>query len=406
MTVVVAGAGAAGLMAAIHAARAGDRVLVLERTSDGGRKILISGGGRCNVLPSELDPRRFVTDSSRHTMNRLLTSWPIDGQRRFFEEDLGIPLAFEAETGKLFPASDRAREVRDGLITAARRAGAEFRFGVTMTDLAPSASGWRVSVTGAEPIEAKRVILTTGGLSVPQTGSDGAGLEIATRLGHEIVPPYPALTPLTAAPAGHSELRGVSLPVSIRGQWEGETVRSSGGFLFTHQGYSGPAVLDVSHIAVRSRMAGGRGGILVEWGGDDAAGWEDRLKAQSPRAVATVLRHALPNRLADRLLGEFGIPADRTLSQLTRVERRTLVDGMTAYPLPWTGDEGYKKAEVTGGGVELGEVDPSTLESRRTPGLFLAGEILDAFGPIGGYNFAWAWATGRLAGTAGREGRG
>ena len=396
--VIVVGAGAAGLMAAIHAARAGERVLVLEGTADGGRKILISGGGRCNVLPSELDPRRFVTDSSRHTMNRLLTSWPIDAQRRFFEEDLGLPLALEPDTGKLFPVSNRARDVRDGLITEARRAGAEFRFGVTMTDLAPSVSGWKVSVTGSPPIDAARVIVTTGGQSVPQTGSDGAGLAIAGRLGHEIVAPYPALTPLTASPTVHGDLRGVSLAVGIQGRRDGEVVRSSGGFLFTHQGYSGPAVLDVSHVAVRSRMAGGHAAVQVQWGADDAAGWEERLRAQSPRAVSTVLRQALPNRLADRLLEEFAIPADRTLSQLTRAERRTLVEGMTAYPLPWTGDEGYKKAEVTGGGVALAEVDPRTLESRRAPGLFFAGEILDAFGPIGGYNFAWAWATGRLAG--------
>ncbi len=404
MTVVVLGAGAAGLMAAIHAARAGDRVVVLERTADGGRKILISGGGRCNVLPSAIDPRRFVTDSSRHTMGRLLTSWPIEAQRRFFENDLRIPLALEPETGKLFPASNRARDVRDGLITDGRRAGVEFRFGTTVAGVEAAGAGWRVLCTGQEPLPADRVIVTTGGLSVPQTGSDGTGFSIAERLGHEIVPPYPALTPLTAAPAVHAELRGVSLSVGIRGQWEQETVRSAGGFLFTHQGYSGPSVLDVSHIAVRSRMAGGHGAVLVQWGPDDAPAWEERLKAQSRRAVATVLRHELPNRLADRLLVEFGIPADRTLSQLTRAERRMLVDGMTAYPLPWTGDEGYKKAEVTGGGIGLGEVEPRTLESRRAPGLHFAGEVLDAFGPIGGYNFAWAWATGRLAGLAGRNG--
>lgn len=406
MTTVVVGAGAAGLMAAIHAARAGDRVTVLERTADGGRKILISGGGRCNVLPSELEARRFVTDSSRHTLSRLLNAWPIPAQRHFFEHELGIPLALEEETGKLFPASNRARDVRDGLITAARRAGAEFRFGVTMVGLERAGARWRIRLAGQDPVEADRVILTTGGLSVPQTGSDGTGLDLAGRLGHAVVPTYPALTPLTADPAVHAGLRGVSLPVTIRGRWRDEAAESRGGFLFTHQGYSGPAVLDVSHLAVRARMAGEGAALLVQWGDDDKVAWEQRLTAQGRRAVATVVRQALPNRLADQLLSEFGIAPDRTLSQLTRGERRVLVDGMTAYPLPWTGDEGYRKAEVTGGGVALGEVDPRTLESRRVAGLYLAGEILDAFGPIGGYNFAWAWATGRLAGLAGRNDKG
>ena len=251
--------------------------------------------------------------------------------------------------------------------------------------------------------------MATGGLSVPATGSDGAGLEFARALGHEIHETYPALTPLLADPAVHASLAGVSLPVVLRGTDGGRTVVSEGGFLFTHRGYSGPSVLDLSHLAVRSRLAGGSRAMLeVRWTGRDAPAWDERLRSPSRKSVLGALREAMPSRLAEWLLADAGIDRDRDLAQLRRDERLALVTRLTAYPLPWTGDEGYKKAEVTGGGVALSEVTPATLESKRHPGLFFSGEILDAFGPIGGYNFAWAWATGRTAGlgAAGLTGKG
>jgi predicted Rossmann fold flavoprotein len=402
--IVVVGAGAAGLMAAIHAARAGARVQVLERTADGGRKILISGGGRCNVLPAAIDPRRFVTDSSPHTLRRLLLAWPLEAQRAFFETDLGLPLVLELETGKLFPRSNRARDVRDGLIELARRAGADLRFGTAVRGLERAAGGWRVRLDRGEPIAARAVVLATGGLSVPNTGSDGIGLTIARDLGHPIHPTYPALTPLTAEPAVHASLAGVSLEVGLRGRQGKRTASARGGFLFTHRGYSGPAILDLSHLVTRHRLLGEeRPSIEVQWGAPDQKTWEATLRRQSTQLVATPLREWLPHRLVDRLLEETGVPADRTLAQLRSEERAALIRQLDGYQLPWSGDEGYRKAEVTGGGVALSAVDPRTLESRVAPGLYFCGEILDAFGPIGGHNFAWAWSTGRTAGEAARQ---
>jgi predicted Rossmann fold flavoprotein len=179
----------------------------------------------------------------------------------------------------------------------------------------------------------------------------------------------------------------------------GRARSASGGFLFTHRGYSGPVVLDLSHLAVRSRDAGpGRQQLLVRWTRLTDADWEKRLTERSAQAVSTVLRGELPARLADWLLADAGVPSGCQLAQLPRELRRVLIDRLVRYPLPWTGDEGYKKAEVTGGGVALDQVHPATLESRHHPGLFFCGEVLDAFGPIGGHNFAWAWATGRAAG--------
>jgi predicted Rossmann fold flavoprotein len=357
-SVLVIGAGAAGTMAAIHAAMHGAGVTLLERTADGGRKILISGGGRCNVLPMQLDESRFETDSSRHTMRRLLRAWPLAEQRRFFEDEVGVPLVEEPALRKVFPASHKARDVRDGLLALAARHGVRRRFSAHVIDITPIGSAdaprWRVALEGGAVLDADTVVLATGGLSVPATGSDGFGLRIARTLGHVVHAPYAALTPLTSAPSSYTALAGISLPVTLSAEAGSRRATATGGFLFTHRGYSGPAALDVSHVAVRARQDGHEPAhVRVQW---------------------------------------------TPLAELRREERHRLLETLVRGTLPATGDEGYKKAEVTGGGVELGEVNPRTLESRRHAGLFLCGELLDAFGPIGGCNFYWAWATGRAAG--------
>lgn len=401
--VAVIGAGAAGLVAAAHAAEAGAEVTLLERTPDGGRKILISGGGRCNVLPEQLAPDRFVTESSSARLRALLRSWPLEAQRVFFAQTLGVPLALEAETRKYFPVSGRARDVRDALVAHARRCGAVLRGGVAVRDVEPQAQGWRV-LTADGVLDVDAVVIATGGLSVPTTGSDGTGLRVAAALGHLVHPPYAALTPLVADPVVHAELAGVSLPVRIRARDAGRETTAQGGFLFTHRGYSGPAVLDVSHVAVRSRLRGTPARLLVQWGTRSRDEWTGGFATARGLVVNAVGQH-LPQRLAEWLVTQgAGIPPDRTVPQLRRAERTALVDHLTAYVLPWTGDEGYRKAEVTGGGVDLDDVRPDTLESRRAPGLHFCGEVLDAFGPIGGHNFAWAWSTGRLAGLGAARG--
>ena len=397
LPIVVCGAGAAGLVAAIFAARNQRRVVLVERTADGGRKILISGGGRCNVLPAQIDAGRFVTDSSPNSLRKILHSWPLAEQRGFFERDLGVALKLEAESGKWFPVSDRARDVRDALVAAARAAGVEMRFATTVEGLTPCAGGWRLRTSGGDELDAASVILATGGLSVPKTGSDGLGLEFAEHLGHAVHPPYPALTPLTQEPPRCAALAGISRTVTIAADTPHGRVTTRGGFLFTHHGFSGPAVLDVSHLAVRARAARRAQEIRVGWTDLGASDWDEILREPRGTVGAAVRRH-LEARLAEMLVTEAGVRAEQRLAELAKVQRRELVKVLTQWPLPWTGDEGYKKAEVTGGGVALSEVDPRTLESRRSAGLYLCGEILDAFGPIGGHNFAWAWATGRAAG--------
>ncbi|MBC7895886.1 MAG: aminoacetone oxidase family FAD-binding enzyme [Cytophagaceae bacterium] len=399
--VLVIGAGAAGSMAAVFAATAGAETVLIERTRDGGRKILISGGGRCNVLPARVDESRFVTDSSPNVLRKMLRAWPLAEQRSFFEQTLGIPLVEEVESAKLFPASHKARDVRDGLLQYATSKGVQLRMQSRVTGISPERSGWGVTLEDGEGIQGDAVVLATGGLSVPNTGSDGAGLGFLAALGHEIHPTYAALTPLTADAPAFAALSGVSLPVTLTARSAAHASRAQGGFLFTHHGYSGPSVLDVSHVAVRGHLGQApRARIEVQWTALGDAEWEKALAPHGARTVTGALRNALPDRLAAVLLDQAQVDATRVLAELRRDERRRLVDVLVRGELPCTGDEGYRKAEVTGGGVALGEVHAATLESRRHPGLFLCGEVLDAFGPIGGYNFLWAWATGRAAGIA------
>ncbi len=400
--VVIVGAGAAGTMAAIFAASAGADTTLLERTADGGRKILISGGGRCNVLPAQLDESRFVTDSSPNTLHKMLRSWPLAEQRAFFESELGIPLVEESESKKLFPVSNRARDVRDGLIAFARQRGAHVVMNSRVTDITPIVGGrWRVlRADGDESIECDAVVIATGGLSVPATGSDGTGLSILAALGHTMHRTYAALTPVTADPAVFAELSGVSLRVTLTATGDGRNATATGGFLFTHRGYSGPSVLDVSHVVVRAADDGARSSarVVVRWSALDDRAWERALQGNGTRTVAGAIRAEMPDRLASALIAIAGVDPTRQLAELRRRERLALIETLVRYELPWDGNEGYKKAEVTGGGISLAELDPRTMESRRHRGLFVCGELLDAFGPIGGYNFSWAWATGRGAG--------
>ena len=398
--VVVIGAGAAGTMAAIFAAEAGAETILLERTRDGGRKILISGGGRCNVLPARLDETRYVTDSSHNTLRKIIRSWPLTEQIAFFEQHVGIPLVEESESVKLFPASHKARDVRDGLLHLARMHGAQVRMDTLVTDVAAAGAEWTVRCSNAPPVNADAVIIACGGLSVPMTGSDGTGLRLLHTLGHTLHPTYAALTPVVASPAPFASLSGVSLAVTLTATGKGRSAAAAGGFLFTHIGYSGPSVLDVSHVVVRSRAEHDDppARLTVRWTALGDAEWTEQLKPRGARTALGALRAEMPDRLAAALLHAARVAPERVLSELQRDERQRLIEVLVRGDLAWTGDEGYKKAEVTGGGVSLAEIDPRTMESRRCPGLYICGEVLDAFGPIGGYNFLWAWATGRAAG--------
>jgi predicted Rossmann fold flavoprotein len=401
--VVVIGAGAAGLMAALWAARDGAKVVVVDGAAEAGRKILISGGGRCNLLPSEArDPAEasFHTSGSRNVLKRLFKTWRLPQLQDFFRWELDLPLV-EEDDGKLFPESGKARDVRDALVAEAEGCGAEFRYGWRVGSVERAAAavgdgagGFLIHCEGQEALHARRLVLATGGESVPQTGSDGFGLRIAKTLGHKPLPTFPALVPLTTEDEELKELAGLSLPVAWRASVDGRQVaEGERGFLFTHKGFSGPAVLDASHYVIRDGAE-----IHVSWDRHTRQDWIDFLRSRARRGIARTVADVLPNRLAALLVERSGVRGEMRCGNLTRSTFDALLEQLCDFTLPVSGDRGFEVAEVTGGGIPLEELQPSTLESRKVPGLYLCGEMLDVFGDIGGFNFMWAFITGRLAG--------
>jgi len=395
---VIVGAGAAGMLAAIFAGRGGVRTLLFETRAQPGAKIRVSGGGRCNVLPSRAELGDFHTHGSTNSMRKLLFSWPLQEVRAFFETDLGIPLELEP-SGKLFPKSNDPREVVAALLSACEAAGVTLRRDCRVTEIRRrDGGGFELVCADGQCVLAERMCLATGGLSLPKTGSDGAGLAMARRLGHSLVPTHPALVPLLTPETGWGELAGISLPVCLRVLRAEKTLEQrEGDFLFTHRGFSGPVVLDVSHHFAGADGAGRR--LLAHWGGADKD-WDALLRTGGSKRIEAILREHLPRRLARHLIERAGVDPQARAGEFAREQRKRLVGELTRCELAVSGDEGYRTAEVTDGGIALSEVEPAGLESRVVPGLHFCGEILDLSGRIGGYNFLWAWVSGRLVGTA------
>lgn len=409
--VAIVGAGAAGLFAAIWAGRSAARhtVVAFDGARKLGAKILVAGGGRCNVTHHTVSEQDFA-GSSPPAIRKVLRRFSVEQLTQFFAE-AGVELRRE-ETGKLFPTTDRARTVLDALIREATAAGAALVHPARVTAIerlpaaepvpaAAAESGWFRLVTDAGSCLARRVILCTGGKSLPKSGSDGFGHELARSLGHSIAPPVvPALVPLLL-PDGHwiRGLSGLTLPtkVSLAAASGKRLVAMIGSTLCTHLGLSGPAVLDISRHWLVARHHEPAVRLSLNWLPEETPESVDQLLQEAAGSTLAVLRQRLPERLARQLCDQAGAA---TSGDLPRVARRALVQLVTATPLPVTGDRGFTVAEATAGGVPLAEVNLKTMESRFSPGLSLAGEVLDVDGRIGGFNFQWAWASGFVAGTA------
>jgi hypothetical protein len=375
-----------------------------------GAKILIAGGGRCNVTHHAVDETGFAGSTPKAIRN-VLRRFAVPDTVAFFEE-LGVKLKRE-ETGKLFPVTDRARTVLDALLTSAAEAGVRLLTGWRVEGVRREDGGFVLepAEVSLAAIRSRRLILATGGMSVPKTGSDGGGYGLARSLGHSITPRvFPALVPLLL-PEAHplTGLRGVAFDAGLTVvPGSGKRLhRMEGAVLCTHFGLSGPGVLDVSRYFLDARAADPRSRLLMDvWPGPAMGELEGRLRSLESRTVLGFLRERLPERLARVLLRLAEVPEARTGATLTRGERRALLVQLKEMDLPVTGDRGFRYAEATAGGVPLSELRLETLESRRTPGLHLCGEICDVDGRIGGFNFQWAWASGTVAGRGAASGAG
>jgi predicted Rossmann fold flavoprotein len=406
--VAIIGAGAAGLATAIFAKRRSPalRVRVLDGARSPGAKILVSGGGRCNVTNAAVTNADF-NGGRPATVKQVLRALPVPATIAFFRE-LGVTL-HEEERGKLFPDSHRSRDVLDALVRELERLGIELRAGHRVMTVSRVDAGFAIE-SSQGPLTSRAIVLATGGLALPKTGSDGAGYGFAQQLGHTLVPTTPALVPLVAAAEAprqfHARVSGVSQPVRLTVR-AGDTpiARIDGPLLWTHFGISGPAALDASRHWLRAELDGRSASLVADLAPGERfetleARWLDLARQQPRMSIARALGTMMPASVADALSSAQAIDTDTTLATLTRDTRRALLHAIAAWPIAVTGSRGYSYAEVTAGGIALDEIDPRTMASRCCPGLYLVGEILDVDGRLGGFNFQWAWSTAKVAGDA------
>jgi predicted Rossmann fold flavoprotein len=398
--VLVIGGGAAGLMAAIQAARRGRRTVLLEKQKQPGLKILISGGGRCNLTTTRSGADLEAQYGARRGrfLRHALRSFPPTALREFVES-AGLPLR-EEDLEKLFPVSQRARDVVELLVSLARHAGVELRTETPVRGVRRSGDGFAVRTDGGE-LEARSLVLATGGLSYPKTGATGDGYGFCRGLGHSITATYPALAPLWVEAPWVRGLQGIVLDgvdISAVDAAGKATLTRRRPILFTHKGLSGPAPMDLAGDLEERHGAGQvRFDFVPERTADELEHeWLATIARHGGRRVEALLPSALPER-AKQALAEVAA-VDGTLANLGKDARRRLLAAVKRLAVPVPRSLGYDHAEVTRGGVPLDEVDPRTMQSKLVPGLFVCGELLDVDGPIGGFNFQAAFATGRLAG--------
>jgi predicted Rossmann fold flavoprotein len=404
--IAIVGAGAAGLATAIFTRRLNPSraVRLLDGAARPGAKILVSGGSRCNVTNVAVSERDFAGGKPTIVRRVLRAFSPADTIGWF--ASLGVPLHEEAH-GKLFPDTNRSRDVIDALLREVHASGVDLQAGVRVHGLSREDGRFRLD-TSRGPIDAGTVVLATGGQSLPKTGSDGAGLEMARRLGHTIVPTTPSLVPLMASDDEplHQSLSGVAHDVELALWIDGRVARRiRGAMLWTHFGISGPAVLDASRYWLRARLEEHEARLTVSFSPDESfeavdARWASLTRGRPRASVQSVLADMIPASAATAVLQQLDLDPTAALTNLSRLARRRLSHALVEWPVPVTGSRGYNYAEATAGGIALDEIDPGTMASRRCPGLYVVGEMLDVDGRIGGFNFQWAWSSARVAALA------
>jgi predicted Rossmann fold flavoprotein len=373
-------------MAAIEAGRRGRRVVVIERAERPGKKILISGGGRCNFTNIHARPDNFLSANAHFAKSALARYTPAD----FIALVERFGIAYHEKTlGQLF-CDGSAQQIVDLLMAECAQAGVRVMTGTAVSEVRRDDSSGEFTVTaGQESYEARSLIVATGGLSIPRMGATGFGYEIARQFAVPIEACRPALVPLTLAGEEREQfvdLAGVSAPVVVSVGKRSFKEK----MLFTHRGLSGPAILQISSYWKRGEE------VRVDWGParDLLAAMKSAPAGRDLAAAKAVLRASLPARLADRLI-DVTSPASWTNHAIDELERR--LHGFAFNP---SGTEGYEKAEVTAGGVSTSALSAQTMECRSVPGLYFIGEVVDVTGHLGGFNFQWAWASGAAAGRA------
>ena len=405
--IVVVGAGAAGLMAAISAAEAGASVLLLERNQRPGRKLYITGKGRCNVTNdcSAEEVLAHVPHNSRFLYSAV-TAFPPKSVMEFFERR-GVPLKTE-RGNRVFPCSDKAADIIDALYGTWKHLNGRTLHGRVQEILVLSAAVQGVR-TEHETISCKAVILCTGGISYPLTGSDGDGFRMAAELGHKVLPPKPSLVPLVSDDPCCGEMQGLALKninLKIKNRKNKVIYSEQGEMLFTHFGMSGPLILSAS-AHMRDYEKDSYTAVIDLKPALDEHTLNERilrdLAANPNRDMQNVMCGLLPRLMIPVMLHRAGIPGSTKANALTKQQRRRLLDLLKAFPISIRGPRPVEEAIVTSGGVSVREIDPKTMESKIVKGLYFAGEVIDVDAYTGGFNLQIAWSTGRAAGIHGAE---
>ena len=401
--ICILGAGPAGLMAAICAARERAGVTVVEANPSAGRKLLVTGGGRCN-LTHDATIDEFVRafgEAGRFLRHSFHEMSPTD-VRTFFH-DRGLPTTVEAD-GCVFPAGGRAVDVREVLLTEAEQAGVRLRYGSPAIGVALLENGFAVA-TARDIVRTKRLIVATGGVSWPQTGSTGDGYRFAAALGHTVVAPKAALVPLLTQQKWPGNLAGVAVPdVRICAERGPRKIASVGALVFTQDGLGGPAAQDISRLlADELANAGSDIGLRIDLLPQTPLPQLDgqlqqKLSAYARKSISNVLADLVPRRLAATLCTLAHCDGETQAAQVSRETRRAIAALLKALPVNVTGTRPIAEATVTRGGVNRKEIDPKTMTSKVCTGLYFAGEVIDADGPCGGYNLQMCFSTGALAG--------
>ena len=386
--VIVIGGGAAGLMCGLTAGQRGRRVCVVEHANRCGKKILMSGGGRCNFTNTGTTPANFLSGNPHFCKSALARYTPSD----FTEMVNRHGIAWhEKELGQLF-CDDSSKQIVAMLLEECRLGNVDIRTSCSIEKVTRTADGFELETTQGR-MRAASLVVASGGLSIPSMGATGFGYELAKQFGHAVLPVRAGLVPLTLSGRHlehYAELAGVALPVSARcGK-----ARFDNAMLVTHRGLSGPAILQIS-----SYWEPGKELLLDLLPGRDAPQWLAEQRVLHPAAeLKTVLSDALPKRFAQRLCEVFLDNAP--MKQIDAPHLREIGERLQHWPIVASGTEGYRTAEVTLGGVDTQGLSSTTMGSRHVPGLYFIGEVVDVTGWLGGYNFQWAWASGVACGMA------
>lgn len=402
--IVIIGAGPAGMTAALFAARAGQAVTLIEGNLQVGRKLLVTGSGRANLTNLAVSPEKYASGSDASAwLETLFRQFGPTELRRFLEE-IGL-LTFATADGWVYPVSESAQTVVAAFSSALQRAGVTLLLEHKVMSIRKTSGGFSLSFEKQPELACTSLLLAAGGKAYPTLGSRGECFAALAKLGHSVRPLLPALGPLSADMHLYHSLQGVRLDARVTlfeaGKGNAAPVQlgeTTGNLIFTQWGFNGPAVMDLSHLVAR------RPNAALSMHMNFLPGHEAQVRSlvqshrHEPVPLTVIPGSNLPPKLCAFILEQCRLTPESTLAEISEAQLKKLMDWITAFPVQVSGVRGFDTCQVSAGGVPVEEVDPATMQSRRVPGLYLAGETLDVIGPCGGYNLQFAFSSGAVAG--------